>query len=441
MQPIPSQRSPLARLPFYYGWAVVVIAFITMGLGVNARISFSLLFPPILDEFGWTRGATAGFFAVGFLVSSVMSPLIGMAMDRLGPRLVFPFGGVIVACGLILGTYASQPWHFFVTLGALVVGGSVIIAYIGHSAFLPNWFVRRRGLAIGIAFSGVGVFGMVMLPWMQTIIDNDGWRAACWTLAILVLVTVVPLNLLCQRRRPQDLGLRPDGDAVPADQAAADQTPDNVVDKAWADTDWTLRRAMATSRFWWLGGAFFCALYAYYAVQVHQTKYLLEIGFSSEEAAFALGLVGLFGVAGLLVLGHLSDRIGREWAWSIACVGFASCYGLLILMGSHSAPWLVYPMVAAQGLLGYGMSPNYAAIPAELFQGRHYGTIFGTLSLAATIGGAAGPWLTGYLFDRYQSYEPAFWLALVLSALSILCVWMAAPRKVRAVAGRIPRRA
>ncbi len=437
MSDTPSRGSLLSRVPFFYGWIVVLVAFVTMGVGVNARSAFSLLFPPILDEFGWSRGDTAAAFAFGFLVSSFLSPFLGAAIDRFGPRLVFPAGAVIVTIGLLATTFSSEPWHLSLSLGIMVVGGSVIIAYVGHSAFLPNWFVRRRGLAIGIAFSGVGVFAMIIMPALQVVIDEEGWRTACYVLAVLVFVGVVPLNLLLQRRRPQDLGLEPDGDAAPLISEDGQALADNVVDRAWAETDWTVRRAIATRRFWWLAAAFFFTLFGYYAILVHQTRFLTEVGFSSTEAAFAFALVGFLGVPGLLVLGYLSDRIGREWAWSIACCGFITCFGLLVIIDNYPLAWLMYLMVAAQGLLGYGMSPNYAAIPAELFQGRHYGAVFGTLSLAATAGAAAGPWVTGLLFDHFQSYVEAFTLAMLFSALSIPCVWFAAPRKVRLVAGQV----
>src|SRR5439155_365716 len=162
------RRMPCVRLPFYYGWLLVATAFITMGIGVNARTAFSLLFPPILGEFGWDRGVTAGAFSFGFLVSAVFSPLLGRLVDRRGPRL------------------------------------------------------------------------MLML-----------------------------------RRRPEDLGLLPDGDAAPRD-ARAGAHADNVMDPAWVAVDWTLPRALRTTRFWWVVVAYFCGLFSWYAVQVHQTKYLTE---------------------------------------------------------------------------------------------------------------------------------------------------------------------
>ncbi len=431
--PVPPRR------PFFYGWVVVGVAFVTMGIGVNTRTAFSLLFPPILDEFGWARGATAGVFSIGFLASASYSPFIGAAMDRFGPRRVIPFGALVVASGLLLTTLARAPWQMYLTLGMLVTGGTVMFSYIGHSMFVPLWFSRRRGLAVGLAFSGVGVGGIALFPWIQHVIASSGWRMACVALAGLLVAVVLPLNFLFQRKRPEDLGLLPDGASASAGQAQRAALHAAVVDRAWADTDWTLRRAMATRRFWWLGLAYFCGLFAWYAVQVHQTKYLVEIGIAPEVAAFALGLVGLTGVVGQIGLGHLSDRIGREWVWSLAVGGFAVCYALLLVMRTHPVPALMYAMVASQGLLGYGLASVFGIIPADLFQGRRYGTVFGVVSLQASLGAGAGPWAAGAIQDRFGSYGPAFWLAMAVCGVSIGAMWLAAPRKVRSVAGQVAR--
>jgi MFS family permease len=425
------------RLPFFYGWIVVAVAFVTMGIGVNTRTAFSLLFPPILAEFGWDRAVTAGAFSVGFLVATAYVPFLGMAMDRYGPRLVIPIGIVITSLGLALAPLTSSPWHLHVTLGALVGGGSIFMTYIGHSLFLPHWFVRRRGLAIGIAFSGVGIGSIVLFPWLGRLIEASGWRAACWALVVLLLVVLLPLNVTLPRRRPEDLGLAPDGDAAPGSTGRV--AADNVVDRAWTSVDWTLRRAMRTARFWWLFVGFFAALLAWYMVQAHQTKYLLDVGFDRERAAFALGLVGLAGIVGQIALGWLSDRVGREWAWTLGGLGFAVCYAALLLLPAHPSVGLLYVMVAAQGLLGYGLASVFGAIPAEIFQGRHYGTIFGTLNLGANFGAGFGPWLAGMIYDRTGTYALAWLLAIGACALSVLAIWLAAPRKIRAVAGRVRR--
>jgi MFS family permease len=427
------------RLPFYYGWVVVAVVFVSMAVGVNARTAFSLFFPPMLDEFGWDRGLTAGAFSFGFMISAVLSPVLGRVMDRHGPRVVNEFGACCIAAGLILATLATEPWHLYATLGVLVGAGSVCLGYSGQALFLPAWFERRRGLAMSVAFAGVGAGSIVMLPALQSVIEGAGWRSACATLGIVVLAVLVPLNLLL-RRRPQDLGLQPDGDALPGPAAAgtAPARRANVVDAQWVAVDWTLGRAARTARFWWIALAYFGGLFVWYAVQVHQTKYLVEIGFSATEAAWALGVVSLAGVPGQILLGWLSDRIGREIVWTTGCAGFALTFAALLALEHHPEPWLMLVMVLVQGALGYGMTSVFGAIPAEIFEGRHYGAVFGTLMLAAIGGGAAGPWLMGLIHDRTGNYASAFWICLAICAVSAFAIWRASPGKVRTVAGRTP---
>lgn len=430
--------TPPIRTNFFYGWIVVAVAFISMGVAVNTRTAFSLLYPPILDEFGWERGATAGAFSLGFLASTAAVPLVGMLIDRSGPRVALPLAGLVMAIGLVAVTQVTTPFGFSLTIGLLTVGGSMPLTYIGHSMFLPNWFVRKRGFALGIAFSGVGVFSIVLMPLLQSVIEGSGWRAACLVLAVLCAL-LIPLNFLLQRKDPESLGLQPDGDGVKG--AAPKPAVSAVVDAEWAEREWTLAAAMRTARFWWVAAGFFCALYAWYTVQVHQTRYLADVGFGAGEAAFALGLVGLCGVAGQIWIGHFSDRVGREWAWTIGMSGFiVTVLALLALDGNPSRP-LMYLMVAAQGLFGYGVASVFGAMPAELFAGRRFATIFGMLSVFGNIGAGVGPWLTGDLYDRTGSYQSAFALLLVLSVASVVCIWLAAPRKVRLVAGQAARRA
>jgi MFS family permease len=422
------------RLPFFYGWVVIAVAFVTMALGVNARTAFSLLLPPILTEFGWDRSVIAGAFSFGFLISAFGSPLLGRLVDRHGPQLASLIGVISVILGLGFATLASQPWHLYLTLGVLIGVGSVCLGYSGQSLYLPNWFVRRRGLAMGLAFSGVGIGSIVLLPWMQVLISTQGWRHACLMLALTVLVLGLPLTFFL-RKAPQDLGLLPDGEISNGQASTAPKT--NIADAQWAAMEWTLARAMRTRRFWWLALGYFCTMYAWYAIQVHQTKYLVDVGFSATQAAWALGAVSLAGIPGQIFLGHLSDRIGREPVWLLS--NFTVAYLALLALAKGPSLPVLYVMILAQGLIGYGITSVFGAIPAEIFEGKHYGSIFGTLMFIAISGGASGPWMSGLLYDATGSYTAAFLVAMASSAVAGITIYLVAPGKVRTVAGRIAK--
>ena len=423
------------RLPFYYGWVIVGIAFVTMALGVTARTFFSLLMPPLIDEFGWDRGLAAGAFSFGFLVSAVISPIVGRVLDVRGPRVVILTGVLVLTLGLALAPSIERAWQLYLILGVLVGSGANMMTYTVHSQFLPNWFVRRRALALSIAFAGVGIGAIVLLPWLQSIIVGAGWRASCWAMGLLVLLGAGPLNLLV-RRRPQDIGLLPDGE-LRSSSAAGARGSLKIVDPHWAATTWTLARAVRTGRFWWIVLGYFCALAAWYAVQVHQTKYLMEIGFTPLVAAWSLGIVSVVGIPGQIVLGALSDRLGREWIWTAGCAGFAICYAALIALEQVPSNVLLYVMVLSQGFLGYALTSVMGPIVVEIFEGPHYGSIFGTITVASIGGGAAGPWLAGLIHDGTGSYRLAFVLIIAACIISAAAIWMAAPRKVRRVPGRV----
>jgi MFS family permease len=305
-----------------------------------------------------------------------------------------------------------------------------------QSQYLPNWFVRRRALAIALAFSGVGVGAILILPWLQTIILTEGWRSACWALGVMTLVVLLPINLIVTKR-PQDLGLLPDG-AKEASAAAARRAA-AIVDPNWTAIEWTVAKAVRTYRFWWLCIGFFSGGYAWYAVQVHQTKYLVEIGFTPMQAAWSLGLVAMVGIPGQILLGALSDRIGREIVWTIGAAGFAICYAALLALDAGPSESLLYLMVLSQGVLGYSFTGLMGPVVAEIFEGPHFGSIFSLIMVSLLAGGAMGPWVTGVLYDIEGAYTAAFAVALGFSVLGAASIWFAAPGKVRMVAGRVPK--
>lgn len=440
--PPPRAAAAARRRPrLYYGWIVVGVAFVTMGVAVTARTGFGLLFPEVIAEFGWNSGVTSGAFSVGFLASTAFLPIVGWMMTRWGPRGAIPVGAAMVALGYVAATQVSTPFELYVAFGLLAVNGSMAMSYISHSMFLPNWFVRNRGLAIGLAFAGVGVASVVLLPAMQWLIETEGWRVACLAVAAITAVAIIPLNLAFQRTRPEDMGLLPDGETAPEPGDAPRAAVDPVVDRKWAETDWTLRLAIRTSRFWWVASGYFCGLFIWYAIQVHQTRFLVDQGFDARVAALALGMVAFFGIAGQIGVGALSDRWGREIGWTVAGVGYVVASICLLALEQAPSAALMWTMVVFQGLLGNGVAAIFGAIPAEIFQGRRFPTILTAISLVANMGAAAGVWLMGVIRDQTGGYAAGFWLCLALSVLCIGCIWAAAPRKVRLVSRQAARRA
>ncbi|MEM9359570.1 MAG: MFS transporter [Pseudomonadota bacterium] len=417
---------------FFYGWIVVAVAFITMAVAITARTSFSLLYPEILEEFRWSHAVTAGSYSTGFVASILLLPVVGLLMERVGPRIVVPLGALLVAGGFIMMLSITDPIGLYIAMGILVVNGSMSMSYIVHSMFLPNWFVRNRGLAVGLAFAGVGVGAIVLLPLIQIVIETEGWRSACLYMAIATVAVIVPLNLLFQRGSPAQMGLLPDGD-VAQDSAVAQplKSREIIRNRAWVNTEWTVVKAMATVRFWAMFTAMFCGLFVWYGLQAHQTKLLIDQGFSAQFAAAALGFVAFFGIFGQIGIGALSDRIGRELAWTLSLAGYGATSIFLIMVLKSQMIIFVYLAVAVQGLLGNGMAALFGAITNELFAGKRVASIVALIGIGGNLGAGAGAWLLGALHDQSGSYENGLWVCWGVSILSMLCIWVASPSRVR----------
>jgi sugar phosphate permease len=195
---------------FYYGWVIVGVSFLTLFLAVGIRFSFGVFYVAMLKEYGWGRGETAGAFSLAMLTNALFAMVSGTLVDRFGPRILFPLSATFLAIGLAAASRITAIWHLYLFFGVIMALGINTLSYGPHMALIPKWFVRRKGLAAGLALAGMGVGTMVMAPVIQFLIDTVGWRFAFFTLAGIVLVVVAPTTALFQRRSPEDVGQFPD---------------------------------------------------------------------------------------------------------------------------------------------------------------------------------------------------------------------------------------
>ena len=426
---------------FYYGWVVIAVGFVTMAVAVSMRTSFTVFYPSFLEEFGWKRGVTAIAFSINMIALSLSAPVLGTLMDRYGPRMIMPIGAIILALGMGLSSRITELWQFYLLQGVMVGVGASSMSISGHSYFLPNWFVRKRGVALGIAFSGIGVGQALIVPWAQKLILGIGWREAFMTLGILTAAILIPLNAILQRHKPQNMGLLPDGDRNPTRSAAANPQHSNVADEEWVSVDWTLGKAMKTSRFWLVLAAFSLIHVGWYVILVHQVAHIIDTGYTKMLAALVVGWSGITIVAGGIILGHLSDRFGREQIWTVGCAGFLLGAAAFMALKYPGGAWLLYlSLWVFMGFMIGSLGPSSASISADIFQGVHFGSIQGGIMMGSGAGAALGAWLGGYINDTTGSYDLAFILVMVTAALASLCIWLAAPRKVRMVSGVAKKR-
>ncbi len=440
------------KIPFYYGWVIVATSFITLGVAFGVWYSFSVLYIAIIDDFAWQRATAAGIFSLFTISHYLCAFLTGWLIDRFGPRLVIPVGALWLALSLNLLTKASNIFDFYLIYGIMAAIGVSLIGFVPHATFLPRWFNKHRGLAIGLAMAGVGVGMLTIPPFMQYLIEHHGWRYAYRILATIVLFTI-PINLFFQRRNPEQIGLYPDNAKTsPADETIPEKIikPKNspsesskkadtrseklvnsmIIDKEWIATKWTSRRAVKTNRFWYLAAGFFLGPFAIQGVLLHAVAGLVDGGMSAKAAAATFGFLGICGSVGKITLGFYGDRWNRETANTIGML--AATIGVLALANMVVQPQVLPYIFAICFGFGYGaVAPLFPSIAADIFQGQHFGRIFGLLSLNLGFGGAAGAWFAGFIFDQTGSYQTAFIVDIVALWLSCICFWFAAPRKIR----------
>jgi MFS family permease len=415
---------------FYYGWVIVTVSFFTLFLILGIRFSSGVFYVAILNEFGWGRAETAGAFSIAMLVHAFFAIVSGSLVDRFGPRILFPLGATFLAIGLAAASRITVIWHLYLFFGVIMAIGTTTLSYAPHMSLIPKWFARRRGLASGVVLAGWGVGTMVLAPVIQVMIDTLGWRSALLILACIVLVVVAPMTALFQRRSPGEVGQFPDG--VVPDSGGTYVSQQNGARKdvrtPGSFRQWTLRAAICTSAFWWIGLINFCVGFTILTLVVHQAAHVVDAGYSATLAALVVGLVGLLRSGGGVLFGFLSDRIGREVVYTLGNSFTLTGVALFILLRDHSSPALLYAFVVLYGL-GHGTTGSInAATIADLFPGNSLGRIMGTFEIGYGLGGALGPYFAGYCYDRVGSYTLPFLLIMAAISLGILGIWMAAPR-------------
>ncbi len=382
----------------YYGWVVLFIAFLTMFVVMGFRFSFGVYYVAILEETGWQRAETAAIFSTAMIVYALTSLLSGALFDWLGPRVLFPLGSAILGVGLMLCSTIETLWEFYLYYGVLVGMAYSMVGFITHMAYVPRWFVKRRGLATSLALSGIGTGALVLAPLSDFLINMLGWRTTFFLIGVVTLFFLVPLTAFFHRTSPQAVGLLPDGASGPE--------PDR---RQAVHEGASLRQALRTPVFWLLFLAVFVIGFANMTLVVHQTRLLVDAGFEVALAAILLGLTGFLRSLGGTIWGPFSDRFGRAPCIWFLCVAGVVALGLLITVSRHASLPALAGFILLWGLGYTGITPIYASTVADLFQGRHLGKILGALDQGFGIGAASGPFLAGMVFDRFGNYEPILW--------------------------------
>jgi len=395
----------------FYGWVVVGGAFVVLFMAYGTQYAFGVFFAALLDEFGWSRASLSGIFSLYAFLYCVLGLLAGRLTDLWGPRVVIAMGGVFLGVGLAGMSRISALWHPYLFYGIVAALG-MSTAYVPCNATVVKWFVRQRGLALGVATSGGSLGTFALPPVAAALVGAVGWR---WAYVLFGAGIFLILNLVAtvMRRDPELLGLSPDG--APRAAAAAQEA---------AETQWPLRSAVRTGAFWLVFGIFTATWIPVFIPLVHVVAFAQDLGMSPLVASTVLSALGIAAVLGRLVMGAVSDRIGRKPALALViAVQAAAFLGFTLVRGLPS----LYLVALAFGFSYGAVSTLFPAIVGDFFGRAQAGSLVGFLFALAGSMAAWGPLVAGAIHDATGAYTRAFLLSAASNGVALMLLALARP--------------
>ena len=395
----------------FYGWYIVAATFF-IGFYVVGIVfyGFTTIFKPIVEEFGWSYAQVSLAASLRGVESGLLAPIVGILIDRWGPRRIVFIGGCLTALGLFMLSHITSLATFYISFALLSVAMSTCTVTVLMTA-VSNWFRRRVGLAMSIVSCGFGAGGLVVFM-MARLVDAYGWRPTVQGLAFGVLVIVLPLAMLL-KHKPQQYGFLPDGDAQQVVKTSASKVTAELEEYGI-----TIKQAVKKRTFWLMAVMFVCQHTMVGTAVTHIMPYLTSVGLNTTIASMGAAGIPLASIAGRMGFGSLGDSVSRKKLMGVTFAMIA--LGLLSfqMAGSFAIPGVIGFLI----LFGTGYGGFNAIRPAflrEIFGTKQYGTIFGSLIGIGMLGTIAGPFIAGRLFDIQGSYHNV-WLIFAAVALVAL---------------------
>jgi MFS family permease len=397
----------------YYGWIIVLTC-----LGINAvvhgiRYSFGVFFKSLGGEFELSRAATSGISSAYWILCALFAVSGGYLLDKYGPRKLILGTGILTAISLVTTSRSSAPWQLFLTYSLVLAAGTGAV-YSVLMATAQRWFVKNRGMAVGIVGTGVGIGALIMSPLAAFLISSFGWRSTYLMMGIVLGAILVGLSFPLKKA--------PSDSSIPPDTAG----PGSSTKIETGATDFSLSQALKTANFWLIGALWFFWAFSLMLVLTHLVPHLTDIGIAATTAALISGLIGAVNPLGRLGGGWLSDRLGRKFT-SVIAILLQS--GALFLLAWSQQLWMFYLFVAIFAL-GYGcLDPATLALIGDVFGLKKLGSIMGALMIFWVVGAGIGSEVGGIIYDASGSYFPAFLMTAILMLLS--CTFALLLRKTR----------
>ncbi len=399
-----------ARLAFY-GWRIVAASGITGAMGSGLCFyGFSVFFLPISASLKLSRAATSLVFSLSRAEGSVEGPIAGYLIDRLGPRKVLFAAAAMMAVGYILLSRVDSFVAFLVVyMGIISFGYNAGVMHV-PMAVVNSWFIRRRGLAVGIVMACFGLGGAFIPPALSLGIQHFGWRTTAFLSGLVVLGVILPISLVF-RRSPESMGLLPDGDS---DKIKVNKG--TVVTSAPGQVDFGVGEALRTTSFWMFIIVTCLRITGHIGFIVHFVPIMVWKGTSEATGALLLGMLALLSVPLRILLGWVADRLPKTRVVAMGCG--AGAIALLFLNYAQSG-WQLWICIALLAI-GDAAGPLSWILVGDFFGRQRYATIRGVMTAFTGIAAAVMPIVAGMIFDATESYELMLWISSALLALSAM---------------------
>jgi MFS family permease len=401
----------------FYGWYILAVAMLGAFLcgGLTSQVFFSVMLKPITADLGWSRTEVTGAITLGTLSAGLMAPLAGTLADRYGPRLLAPAGAVIVSCVLLLLSGLQSLLVFYVCFIIARSLSSSTVTGVVSQTLATNWFRRMRGRAFGMLAMAVPLGGSVGALAAQPLIDGPGWRTVFIVFPSLLLALFVVPALVVYRRRPEDVGLLPDGDPPGGDSASQRR-------RLPPEVSWTAGEAFRTRALWLLVTGLFIGTLANGAVSFHLVAFYTDKGISAGAAAGAISFYAFCGAIANFVWGFLVERFSERVLLAIAMI-LSGLTLLSMLPVQAAAPGLA--VAGLYGLAARGEGTLVNTVLAHYYGRESYGRIAGFVSPFNAVALGLGPLIASVSFDASGSYGGVFGVFSATYIASALLLWLA----------------
>jgi len=386
---------------------VLAICLVLNLIGRGTADTYVVFLLPLEQDLGWSRSQMTSVYSLYLLVNGLTAPVIGFLFDRLGPRVVYGCGMAALATAYLLASQVQVLWQFYAAVGALTGISVSALGMVPSSGLIARWFRERLGTAISIAFAGLGLGALLIVPTVQYLLQHHGWRDSYRILG-LALLCLVPIVLLLPWRRYVEG--HPEYRRVPRSGARDEE-------------NWTVRAAMRTRRFWGLAWVFSLTSIGMFSITVQTVVYLIERGFSPLAAASAFGFAAMLSVFGIVGTGAIADRFGPRRTVSVTFAGSISGVLILFLMSWFPEQSLLVAYVLVFGLCQGARGPIISSTSARLFPGSQTASIYGILYACNALGAGTGALMGGLLHDLSGSYRPGFVMSVCALLLAVLPFW------------------